>query len=983
MKPEFSKLGKQVGVAAVYFAAGKLGLTLAYSYPLVSPLWPATGLALAAVLVWGYGVWPGIALGAFLVNATALQHQHIGLWGLSAASVGIALGNTLEALSAGWLVNRYAQGRRAFQQPQSVLLFVALAAVGATALSATVGVAVSGLSGVLKPGMALGYWVTWWLGDMIGALTVTPLLVVWSGSRPPRLSRRRVLEGASLVLLVVLACELAFGHWPALGREGPPLGFLMIPLVLWAALRFGLRGTTVLTLLVTCLAAAGTVASRGPFVLGNPNDSLLLLQNFIALLSIVSLLLAADVVQRQRLEAAVRESELQHRELFDSNPQPMWVVDNRSLRFLAVNRAALEQYGYSREEFLNMAVTDIRPPEDVPKAVDAIVQGRLGIETPGPWRHRKKDGALLDVEVCRRDLQFDGRPAMLLLCTDITRRKQAELRAAAFSELGYRLSAALTPKAAARVIVEAADLLLGWDACCVQMCAPDPQSIKTVLSIDTIDGQRNDVTAECKEPRPTHYAREVLERGACLVLRRPGEAFPPEVLPFGDKTRPSASLMFVPVRRETHAIGVLSIQSYTPNAYTEEHLKLLQALADHCGGALEHIRAATEIQRLNRELRHHLEELQTVFNTAPVGLALAHDPQCRSLTGNPTCAAMLGLSPRAARSGTGSYAPGVKLLRAGKEVPPGALPMQVAARTGEPVTGQELELVSPDGHIINSYASASPLYDESGKVRGSLGVFVDITAQKEAQREILRLNAELERRVRERTAQLEAVNRELEAFCYSVSHDLRAPLRSIRGFSEVLLQRYAEKLDAKGQEFLRRACDSSQHMDRLIEDLLQLSRLGRAALQPRGVDLSGLAADLAAELRQAQPERQVEVIIAPGLRVKGDERLLRIALQNLLSNAWKFTTRQSRPCVEVGVQPSPPRTFFVRDNGAGFDMNYAGKLFGVFQRLHSSSEFPGTGIGLATVQRIINRHGGRIWAEGKLNQGATFYFRLPSEALFE
>jgi light-regulated signal transduction histidine kinase (bacteriophytochrome) len=268
-------------------------------------------------------------------------------------------------------------------------------------------------------------------------------------------------------------------------------------------------------------------------------------------------------------------------------------------------------------------------------------------------------------------------------------------------------------------------------------------------------------------------------------------------------------------------------------------------------------------------------------------------------------------------------------------------------------------------------------YDPAGKPVRLAGVGIDITALKEAEQEIRRLNAELERRVGERTGQLEATNKELEAFSYSVSHDLRAPLRSILGFSEALLERHSHQLDARGQDFLRRACASSRHMDKLIADLLQLSRVGRSEMQRQPVNLSALALAIAAELRQAEPDRAADFLIAPDLRAEGDERLLRVALDNLLRNAWKFTRHKPRTCIQFGAVAEPQPAFFVRDNGAGFDMAYAAKLFGVFQRLHSTSEFPGSGVGLATVQRIINRHGGRTWALGAPGQGATFYFTLP------
>jgi PAS domain S-box-containing protein len=237
-------------------------------------------------------------------------------------------------------------------------------------------------------------------------------------------------------------------------------------------------------------------------------------------------------------------------------------------------------------------------------------------------------------------------------------------------------------------------------------------------------------------------------------------------------------------------------------------------------------------------------------------------------------------------------------------------------------------------------------------------------------------NQELEVRVRERTGQLETINRELEAFCYSVSHDLRAPLRSIRGFSEVLLERYGSKVDAKGQTLLRRVCESSQIMDRLIEDLLKLSRVTRVELKRRTVNLSALAGEIADKLREAEPSRPVQFVIAPDLKAEGDERLLHVVLDNLLRNAWKFTSKRSETRIEVGLTSEPECAFFVSDNGAGFDMAYADKLFGVFQRLHPLEEFDGTGIGLANVRRIVHRHGGRTWAEAKVDEGASFYFTV-------
>ncbi len=264
-------------------------------------------------------------------------------------------------------------------------------------------------------------------------------------------------------------------------------------------------------------------------------------------------------------------------------------------------------------------------------------------------------------------------------------------------------------------------------------------------------------------------------------------------------------------------------------------------------------------------------------------------------------------------------------------------------------------------------------------------------AVRESKEELQRYATELERRVEERThelqernetlrrnaAELLAANQELDAFAYSVSHDLRAPLRSIDGFSQVLLEDYSARLDQAGRDSLQRVRAASQRMAILIDDLLKLARVTRAEMRTEVVDLSGMAHDIVDELQRTTSERQVEFAISPRLEARGDPRLLRVALENLLRNSWKYTARQPHPRVEFGaVEANGKRGFMVRDNGAGFDMKYADKLFGVFQRLHSAAEFEGTGVGLATVRRIISRHGGRIWAEGAVDKGATFYFTL-------
>ncbi len=251
----------------------------------------------------------------------------------------------------------------------------------------------------------------------------------------------------------------------------------------------------------------------------------------------------------------------------------------------------------------------------------------------------------------------------------------------------------------------------------------------------------------------------------------------------------------------------------------------------------------------------------------------------------------------------------------------------------------------------------------------------------DSQAEIQRMNADLEARVAERTEQLESANRELESFAYAVSHDLRAPLRSMSGFSQILRESAPAGLDDKSLHYLQRIQESSQRMSSLIEDLLSLSRITRSEFTARPGDLAQIANEAAAAIRERHPDRVVQLQIAPSMPINGDIRLLRIAMDNLLDNAWKYTAHAHPAKIEVGVQERDgAAVYYVRDNGVGFDMQYADKLFAPFQRLHAESQFPGTGIGLVTVQRIVARHGGRIWVEAVPNEGAMFQFTLASRA---
>jgi PAS domain S-box-containing protein len=414
--------------------------------------------------------------------------------------------------------------------------------------------------------------------------------------------------------------------------------------------------------------------------------------------------------------------------------------------------------------------------------------------------------------------------------------------------------------------------------------------------------------------------------------------------------------------RDGHAISVL----YNASVYHDSEGRVL--------GVFAAARDVTQIRQAQQALRESQERLSATIEHAPVGI------DDMSVNGD-----IIQVNSRMCQI-TGYTAGELESMRIWDLIQPDDIEADVAGMrrllTGQIDThSMERRYVRKDGGVVWAEVNRAAVREPSGSPKLVVEVVRDITAQRQAEAEVRALNTDLEARVAQRTAELERANENLEAFSYSVSHDLRAPLRSMSGFSEALIEEYSDQLDETARGYIGRIEAASERMAALIDDLLQLSRVSRAAMNLRTVDLSAEATAIVNELQSREPGRKVRFSIQDRIQATADRTLIRTVLQNLLENAWKFTARRDDATIEFGTAETDGAgiSFYVRDNGAGFDSANAGKLYQPFQRLHAATDFPGTGIGLASVRRIVTRHGGRTWADGAVGEGASFYFTLDAK----
>ena len=682
-----------------------------------------------------------------------------------------------------------------------------------------------------------------------------------------------------------------------------------------------------------------------------------------------------DITAQRESQEALLSSEQRYGALFDSAPVPMWVFDAETLRFLTVNDAAVRGYGFSREEFLAMTPFGIRSEAEQRRFRSDVAQGLR--DGGGTWLHTRKDGSEFPVEAISRSIQYEGRPAHFVLALDITAQVKAErdneeylftLQRAA--DAAQAIVQHQTLQGTLHEVAEQARAVIRAHQSIVTLAYNQDwaQSVSAVSLSDRYEKYRDYVG----NPDGSGIYTLVCETNRPLRLTQAELLAHPRWRGFGAHAAQHPVMrgwLAVPlVGRGGKNIGVLQLSDKYEGEFTQQDEYVALEMAQLASIAIENTALFDQIQELNQGLEQKVAERtraltrqEALFRALAEGapqLVWTTDASGERLTFlNRAWYELVGGTPEdwLERSGIGAIHPDDREATSAN--------WRRSRETLSVFTGVR-RVRARDGSYHTMSYRASPVRDESGEVAFWVGIDADITEIK-AIEEALRQS-----------------NHELEAFSYSVSHDLRSPLNTVDGFSRLLAKQLGERIDERSGHYLSRIQAGVAQMGQLIDGLLSLAQVSRTPLRHETVDLGAMAAEILGHLRQQDPGREAVIEVQPGLLVRGDPRLLRVVLDNMLGNAWKFSSL--KPCTEItvgrrdGLEAAP--VYFVRDNGTGFDMAYADKLFTAFQRLHAVAEFPGTGIGLATASRVIHRHGGRIWAESQPGQGTCFFFTLPPGA---
>lgn len=831
-----------LGVAAVYFATAKLGLSLAFLNASASAVWPPTGIALACLLLWGRWLWPGVFIGAFVANITTQ--------GSFLTTIGIATGNTLEAVVGALLVQRLAGGTRAFENLNHTLIFIVLAAFLSTGLSATFGVTSLCLGNFAAWEQYGAVWLTWWLGDVVSDLVVAPLIVVWATQWRLQPRPKQMLEAAAL-----FAATLGVGVF--VFRDNPySFAYLCLLPCLWAVFRFGQIGAVSSVFIVSGLALWGTLRGEGQFATSDANQSLVLLQVFIGTISIVTLMMGAVSAGRTRAEQRLH-------------------IQNAVSRLLAESPRLAE-------------------------AAPRIVQ-TLGENT-------------------------------------------------------------------------------GWDAATIWNIDPDENTIRC-------EGVWTARLPNAQEfERITREAR--FEPGAGLPGRVWSNSEPtwiPDLAKDPNFPRARAALtaglrtaLAFPVRRGEHILGVIECFSRSIRQRDENFLQMMATIGDQVGQFVE--------RKSAEETLHSSEEMhRTISETAADGI-ISIDEASTIISVNPGVERIFGYA-KEEMVGKSLTALMPENMRAAHHAG-----IQRYLRTGKrniPWKGVELPGLHKDGHELPLEISFG-VSSQDGK-HIFTGIVRDITERKRAEEQLresearlVAANAELEQHakklediVAERTARLRETVGELETFSYSIAHDMRAPLRAMHSFATMLQEDEGKHLSPTGRDYLRRIATSAKRLDALIQDVLSYSRVIRADLRLEAVEVGTLISEIIESYPNLHSPNADIRVRGEIPRVLGNTAALTQVISNLLGNAVKFVREGVQPKVEISAESKNgyARIWF-EDNGIGIPREVQHKLFQMFQRLHSSGEYDGTGMGLTIVRKAVERMGGKVGVESEPGQGSRFWIEL-------